>query len=488
MKTFFLFIFASLFILDASEGRAMNQIRTYMAYSVPIDPAKLEVIPDMDLSYALASTLVEWGPGKKIVSGLALEWEPLDNNVCRFTLRPGARWSDDSPVTSHQVKKSFERMFAKYPEDLRSLINMVSEFKTPSDGVIDLVLRPSASIKQLLGKLTEPNYGVAWVNPNGALNLHVTTGAFFVKENGEDGLVLERNPHWYRFDPGMADQVIIRHPTKDFASESILLNDEWPNLIETSSLIDSNLMKQYEGAHFSIWNRPKDKTFIFELSKRSANKNGFDLFQYLASRMDRKILTHGLSGYSEGKQLFPEGFDLYDPNFRCETGNVALPKIFKERPIEILYSSARVNPELKGNIEREITKIIGKPHFISVSLDQLGDYRKKGQYDFYVGTIGLADPDPEGGMSYYFEGDPPVIPSENNDFVKLLDNARTEKDGTKYLDRMRKILTEATCKGRILPLFYVSSVGLGKPEIDFSFVPETDESVTLSKVRFKRGH
>jgi hypothetical protein len=52
---------------------------------------------------------------------------------------------------------------------------------------------------------------------------------------------------------------------------------------------------------------------------------------------------------------------------------------------------------------------------------------------------------------------------------------------------MAAIMTDATCKGHTLPLYHISTVGIGRPELDFSNVPLTDESITLSKIRFKKG-
>ena len=31
----------------------MNELRTYMSFTYPVDPVKIKIIPDMDLSYAL---------------------------------------------------------------------------------------------------------------------------------------------------------------------------------------------------------------------------------------------------------------------------------------------------------------------------------------------------------------------------------------------------------------------------------------------------
>jgi hypothetical protein len=71
---------------------SMKQIRTYMAYTTPVDPARIVTMPDMDLSYALGATLTEWSPTKQITGGLAASLNfPLVPS--RFEARKSGRFS-----------------------------------------------------------------------------------------------------------------------------------------------------------------------------------------------------------------------------------------------------------------------------------------------------------------------------------------------------------------------------------------------------------
>src|ERR1700677_2469788 len=76
----------------------MQEIRAYMAYNFPVDPTRLEIAADMDLSYALASTLVEWGKDKQIISGLCEDWEIIGDDTYRFILQKNAKWSNGEPI------------------------------------------------------------------------------------------------------------------------------------------------------------------------------------------------------------------------------------------------------------------------------------------------------------------------------------------------------------------------------------------------------
>jgi MarR-like DNA-binding transcriptional regulator SgrR of sgrS sRNA len=167
-------------------------------------------------------------------------------------------------------------------------------------------------------------------------------------------------------------------------------------------------------------------------------------------------------------------------------GKAKLPEEFRHKPIEILISPTRVNTALRENIRKAVYAAVGiEPHFISVPLQEVGKLQLEGQFDLYAGTVGLADPDPEGVMSFYLESDTPLIYPMGNDFLKRLDLARREKDTDKKLEQMRAILKDAIDEGDVLPLFHLSTLGIGRSELDFSQVPSSDESVTLSKIRFQ---
>jgi MarR-like DNA-binding transcriptional regulator SgrR of sgrS sRNA len=284
----------------------------------------------------------------------------------------------------------------------------------------------------------------------------------------------------------MPEHIYIRVPGANFDSETVLLKDSWPNMIETSSMINADILDTYHAGDYHVWKRPFDKMGVFRLNPSRSNATSYELFKYLRKSLNRKNLFQNLSGYETTVQAFPKGYPLYDPKFACDDSGAKLPDEFKRRPIQILLSPARINRVLRQNIIDEIERLTDiAPTIISVNLQDLEKSRKLDNYDFYAGTVGMADPEPEGIMSYYFEGNLPTVPPSNENFVHKLDLARKEQNREIRIQKMIAIMTEATCKGHVLPLYHVSTVGIGRPELDFSNVPLTDESITLSKIRFK---
>jgi peptide/nickel transport system substrate-binding protein len=470
-----------------AKEKTMKQVRTFMSYSFPVDPVRMVSIPDMDLSYALGSTLVQWDKDKQLSGAIASSWSPTSETTYTFKIRKGLKWSDNTLVTALDIKRSFERAFKDYPEDLRSLIHLTKSINVLSDDTIEFHLNSKTSESGLLGKLTEPNYGILKIRHDGSIDLSITTGAFFVVKNTQDELILKKNPNWILMSDLMPEEVVIKKPTDSTDLQTVLLENEWPNLVETNSLLSKELMERYQKNNFKIWTRPFDKIFLFQLSKNFVNNEGPELLKYLRKNLNRKSLIDGLSGLSLTEQVFPMGYQLFDEQIPKSEEDVKLPAQFKKKPLQILVCPARVNKTLQDKIKKVITDAIGvEPQIKLTTLDKLGSHKRAGDYDIYVGTVGLADPDPEGIMSYYFEGITPIIQSGHEHFLNKLDASRKETDLAKKMKLMRSLMTEATVKGHILPLFHLSTVGIGREELDFSSIPTSDESVTLSKIRFKR--
>ena len=79
---------------------------------------------------------------------LAASWERVDSLTWRFHLRPGARWQDGQPVTSEDVRFSFEA-FADSVIDSPARPYLTAVAVVPEDSVTVLVRFPAPSAEQL---------------------------------------------------------------------------------------------------------------------------------------------------------------------------------------------------------------------------------------------------------------------------------------------------------------------------------------------------
>ncbi len=489
-KIFFIILSQFLFVTvpsEAGEKLVMNQIRQYGQFSTPIDPARVYAVVDMDLSYALASTLVEWDDQKQIKGGIAKSWKKDGGRIFRFSILPNLKWSSGEAVTSQQVKASFERAFKAYPEDLRSLSNMLKAIRAPSADTLEMEVVSETASANLLGKLTEPQYGILFVKPDGGIDPSITTGAYALSHASSEEVLLKRNPNWFAFNRDAAEEVCIRKPKTDFDHQRALLKDTWPNIAQTFSLMPEEIMREYESGGFSIWRRPLDSVYVFASSRSLVSNKLTDLLRYLDQNLDRGKMTKGVAGYKLADQLFPPGYGLRDLEYKPKFDKVVLPHVFKERPLTVLCPGGNPASVHLKNFKAELTRVLGvEPSFQCIPYDESPARVKKGDYDIFFGVFGLADPHPEGLMSFYFEGEVPVVPANASDFIARLDHARNEKDEKKKLAGMRAILRDAKDGGYLLPIFHLSAVGFARGGLDLSHVPALDESMTYSKIRFRK--
>lgn len=142
----------------------------------------------------------------KLQPCLAESWQIADDNVTyRFKLRQGAKFHDDTPFTSEQVKFSFERAVAPDSTNAqRQLFTPIAEITTPDPATVVIKLKqPTANFL----------FGLAWgdaviVAPATAANNKtnpVGTGPFkFVRWNRGDRLELARNDGYWGEKPALA--------------------------------------------------------------------------------------------------------------------------------------------------------------------------------------------------------------------------------------------------------------------------------------------
>lgn len=466
-----------------------NIVKTYMPFSLPVDPSHVRTLVDLDLSYALGETLVGWSKTRELVSGLAESWSLTGEKEITFKLGSASKWSDGSTVTADQTIKSLLRAKRIHGDSLRTLYDYVTSIKAKDSKTLIFSLNVPAATSGIIRKLTEPMYGVFFVKENDELDLRKTTGPFVLAKVSESEIELTQNKQWIFLTPMMPQSVYLRRPSSgDEIQESFLMNS-WANLLASSSLVSEKLKEKFHRAKYEIWNRKLDKIFFFALGPRLTNEKGRSLLRCLNQNLDRSILTKGLTGFHLTEQFFPKGYVIFDPEFQGDKTEANLPDLFRKTPLEILASESRVNKTLQQNIGHSIKKITGiEPNFKLVSLADFERARAEGNYDFIAASVPINDPNVEGSMGFFFGLTPPIIPNAGNgskDFQARVNRARQNPDQLMRHLEYRRVFTDATREGTLLPIFHFSSVVIAKKGLDLSQIPATDETVAFSKIRFK---
>lgn len=468
---------------------ASNILKTYMPFTLPADPANVRTLVDLDLSYALGSTLVGWSKTRELVSGLAESWSITGDKEITFKIGDASKWSDGSAVTAEQAVKSLLRAKRVHGDSLKTLYDYVSAIEAKDAKTLVFKLNVLAATSGVVKKLTEPMYGIVRVKEGDSLDLSITTGPFTLKSASESEIELSLNKLWIFTQSNMPKSVHIRRPPAGEEIQESFLKDSWANLLGSSSLLPVETSDKFKKSKYEVWHRNLDKVFFFAPGPRLTNEDGRRLFKYLSQHLDRSAITKGLSGFNSSEQFFPQGYVLFDPEFKKAGAETKLPEVFRKKPLEILAAESRMSEILQRNIRGTVKHLTGvEPVFKLVSLANFEKIRAEGNYDFVAGSLPVNDPNVEGAMGFFFGLTPPIIPNAgegSKDFQARVKNVRLKPDHLERNLEYRHIFTDATREGSLLPLFHYSTIVIAKEGIDLSQVPTTDETVAFSKVRFK---
>jgi len=483
-------IFSLLFIMGVAHGESVMSkervLKTYLSFSLPLDPAHVKTMADLNLSYALASTLVTWSPSRELISSLAESWSFENKNQVQFKLSPKAKWSDGSKILASQVVLSFERAKKDHGKDLSSLFDGVKSISAVGEDTVIFELKEHKFQNQIVRKLTEPMYGVLKISKK-TPDLSVSSGPFVVSKASKGEILLKVNPHWISHENAMADSVVIHPSPKEKPSVEGLLKESWANVLTTSSLMSEGDRKKLSLKFENLWERSLDKTFFLTLGPKA---NGDQLSQVLGAMNTEvflKKLLRNMTGLRSAKQFFPQGYVLHDPAYKDLEKKVQDLKSVKSRPLVVLAGDSWLSGLLKENLSEVIKEITGHaPVIRSVPLLEFEKERTKGDYDLLAGALPVNDPNVDGCMAFYFGLTLPIFPSPKGlDFSSDVKKASHLSDlGEKHI-QYRKVFSTLMDKKLLLPLFHYSSLAVARDGIDLSAVPLSDETVSFAKVRFQ---
>lgn len=478
--------------LSSKKHNPISEIRTYMAFTLPIDPANVKTLVDLDFSYALGMTLVDWSSNREITSALADSWTFQGDKEVNFKLNPKLKWSDGIAITASDFVSSLNRAKQVHSEDLKSLFEQVESFSAADHHTVNFKLKRSASKTGFIRKLTEPMYGLLALSADGQLDLKRSAGPYVVNKVSDDEISLVVNRNWLFYDSGMVSSIVIRRPPKAHEPFDIIMHDPWVNLISGSSFMASNLESKLKAENLRLWNRHLDRVFFFSPSPRLHNETGRNLLKSLNQKLNRERLTKGFSGFHYTNQFFPPGYVLHDPNyqFKNSDNNIQIPEQFSKRPLVFLGAESRIDEMQIKNISLEIKTLLGiEPKFKIVPLNKFESARIEGDYDLLAGALPVGDPNVEGAIGFIFGLNPPIIPNAGLEgelnFNAQIDKATNLDEPSQKTLIYKKIFTKAVDEGCILPIYQYSNVVITKKGLDLSKVPTTDETISFAKVRIK---
>jgi peptide/nickel transport system substrate-binding protein len=185
------------------------------------------------VAFNLFSMLVCLDQSYGVIPDLATSWETSDDGLnITFHLVENALWHDGAPVTSADVKWTYEKIAATPEQPVNVNLAALDHIETPDDYTAVFVLKqPSAQFLGFLAWYSTfvlPKHiydGTDWAT-NPANQAPVGSGPFkFMEYVAGDHITLEANPDYYGEGPYM-DRIVYRIIPDPGTVEQALLNDE----------------------------------------------------------------------------------------------------------------------------------------------------------------------------------------------------------------------------------------------------------------------
>src|SRR5204862_4142927 len=100
---------ALLLVAAAASAQPAQLVISQPAEATTMDPGRSTQVLTVNYFVNLYDTLTRWDTSLKLVPGLATAWKNVNDTTWEFTLRPGVRFHDGSPLTGEDIKATFER-------------------------------------------------------------------------------------------------------------------------------------------------------------------------------------------------------------------------------------------------------------------------------------------------------------------------------------------------------------------------------------------
>ncbi len=267
------------------------------------------------VSMAVFNTLVVLDPNMKPFPGLAESWSVSpDLKTYQFTLAEGVKWHDGRPLTSEDVKFTFEEVAAKLNPNGPIAFRGLDRVDAPdSRRVVVRFSQPHPAFLQYLGwpitgaVLPKHIYEGTDIRRNPANLKPIGSGAFrFVEWSRGSTITLEKNPDYFRQGRPYLDRAVFR-VVRDSAARVIALQNREVDFILGFDLPlrDSIQVRRSRNlkAIFNMDRAISGQLFI-GLNTSKAPFNDIRVRQAVAHAIDKNIIWQriffGLGGIATG--------------------------------------------------------------------------------------------------------------------------------------------------------------------------------------------
>ncbi|MEV0157841.1 ABC transporter substrate-binding protein [Micromonospora sp. NPDC050686] len=401
-----------------------------------LDPHKTSAYYSFEVLENVYDTLVEPDENLQMKPALATGWKTSDDQLTwTFTLREGVKFSDGSPLTSQDVKYSFDRIIG---EKLNNAYRFASVKSVTAPDPATVVVTLNAPTPNLLANLGGFK-GVAIVQKS-----NITSGAVKTKPVGSgpfavsaytsgDSIKLVRNDNYWGDKPKLdgVTFTFVKDPTV------ALQNLRGGEVQWTDNLPPQQVPSLSDGGELEVRTTPSSDYWYLTLNQARKPYDDVNVRRAVAFALDPAAITKAAKfGLATPNQTaIPKGsawYYEYAP-YRHDPGQAK----------QLLGRAGVTGLTMELMVTSEYPETVSAAQVIAAQLKEVGitvrirtldfaqwlDEQAKGNFDaFMLGWLGNIDPDEFYYAQHHSGGTFNFQKYRNPAVDKLLDQARTETD------------------------------------------------------------
>jgi peptide/nickel transport system substrate-binding protein len=214
----------SLLLLSAPVAAQPTQLTIVQpAEATTMDPGRSTQVLTVNYFYNLYDSLTRWDAALQLQPGLATSWKALNDTTWEFTLRPGVRFHDGSPLTAEDVRATIERNLVPGKTVVTAGFTTIESVQAASPTVVRVVTRKADPLLPVrMAQMGSQILPARLTTDEGAKEMArrpIGTGAYrFVEWVKDERLVMEANRDWWGWEgrPASVDRVVWKAIPDDF--------------------------------------------------------------------------------------------------------------------------------------------------------------------------------------------------------------------------------------------------------------------------------
>ncbi len=269
--TLFAWIVLSLLLLARPVAAQPTQLTIVQpAEATTMDPGRSTQVLTVNYFYNLYDSLTRWDAALQLQPGLATSWKAVNDITWEFTLRPGVKFHDGSPLTAEDVRATIERNLVPGKTVVTAGFTTIESVQAASPTLVRVVTRkPDPLLPVRMAQMGSQILPARLATDEGAKELArrpIGSGAYrFVEWVKDERLVMEANRDWWGWEgrPPSVDRVLWKAIPDDFPR---LVALEKGDADIVTSVPPDRIRSVAEGRNTRVVSVPSTRTVEFNIN------------------------------------------------------------------------------------------------------------------------------------------------------------------------------------------------------------------------------